>query len=214
MLAALAALGVSGCQPVQAGAAATVGDERISTSALENTVEAVLAAQQRTQAGAPDEGQLQRSTLSRMIVGIIIGEAASREGVTVTRGEVDARIDQVRQQVGGTQQLRQALLQDGIRPADLPSLVEQSLAAEKIGEKLVPGAGQQVQIERQTRVSQLLQQVSAGLDIEVSPRYGRWSAQQASVVPDFDELSQPPSAFAEQRGGGAPQQGGQAPQGG
>lgn len=196
----LAAVVITGCQPVQAGAAAVVGSERISTEELQGTVEVVVAEQQGQ--AAPDEGQLQRATLSRMIVGLVIDEAARREGVTVTSGEVDTRIDQVRASVGGGQRLRQALLQDGILPGDLPSLVEQSIAAEKIGQALVPGNTPNAQLERRDKTSALLQDVSRDLDIEVSPRYGRWNAARAAIVPASDELSTPASSSG--GGPGAP----------
>lgn len=205
----VALLALSGCGTARPGAAAVVGDQRISTTSLQGTVQAVQDAQAEGGGGqAPDPAKVQRDALSRRIVGLIVDEAAGREGVTVDRGEVDARLTQVEEGVGGRKQLEAALLQDGVSTTELPALLRQTVQVEKIGEDLVPGSGQQVQLQRQQRIGTMLSRVSKDIGVTVNPRYGRWDAKRATLVPDVNDLSRPAAGSPQGAAvGGGPQGG-------
>jgi len=191
-LALLAGLSVSGCGPVRAGAAAVVGDQRITVAQLHDGVAAVQDEQQKQGGGAASgTAKLQQDVLTRKIVGLVLAEAGRREHVHVTQGEIDDRVTQVAQGVGGRKRLEAALLQQGVATSELPGLVRQSLLAEKIGEALVPGSGQQVQAQRRSRTNALIVKVSKDLGVTVSPRYGTWNVDKAQLGAARNDLSRP-----------------------
>ena len=84
----LGALSLTGCGANQAGAAALLGDERISESELNEQVQALLTAQ-----GLPAQdssAELITQTLDRLITTNLVHQLAEREGVAIDQGEVDA----------------------------------------------------------------------------------------------------------------------------
>ena len=136
--AGLAVLTLSGCgdHPVRAGAAATVGDVRITTTALNGMVTRGLADPQAEQQLGADKASFQRQTLSRLINHEVLAEAAKREGVTVTDGAIDARLADFERQAGGAQQLVQQAAQNGIAKQDLRQFVHDIVLNEALGDKL------------------------------------------------------------------------------
>ncbi len=136
--AGLAVLTLSGCgdEPVRAGAAATVGDVRITTAALNSLVTRGLSDPQAEQQLGADKAAFQRQTLSRLINHEVLSQAAEEQGVKVTDGQIDARIAQFQQQAGGAQQLEQQAAQNGINKQDLRRFVADIVLNEAIGDKL------------------------------------------------------------------------------
>lgn len=89
--AALAVLGgVVGCAPFHAGAAATVGGDRISTGQLRTVTQDVLATASAAPAGVPRVGQaqLQQEALGNLISLQILQRLASRFGATVSAQDI------------------------------------------------------------------------------------------------------------------------------
>src|SRR3954447_18908605 len=119
--AGLAALLVTGCGngPVRSGAAATVGDKRISTDELAGLVSRGLKDPQAQQQLGADKPKFQRDTLGRLIRHEILVATAKREHVTATAGAVDAKIANFEQQAGGSAALLQQAAQGGISQRDL-----------------------------------------------------------------------------------------------
>src|SRR4051812_30950711 len=119
--AGLAVLTLSGCgnDPVRAGAAATVGTERITTSALNALVTRGLADPQAEQQLGADKAAFQRQSLSRLIHHEVLTQAAEEQGVNITDGAVDERIADFQRQAGGAQQLEQTAAQSGVAKQDL-----------------------------------------------------------------------------------------------
>jgi len=136
--AGLAVVTLSGCgdNPVRAGAAATVGDVRITTTDLNGLVTRGLADPQAEQQLGADKAAFQRQTLSRLINHQVLAEAAKQKSVTVTDGDVDKRIAEFEQQAGGAQQLEQQAAQNGIAKQDLRSFVRDIVLNDALGDKL------------------------------------------------------------------------------
>ncbi len=90
---ALAALALTGCgtNQLRTGAAAIVGDERISTEQLEAIVQRGLSDPAAAQANS-DRAAYQRTVLTRLINTVILERAAAEAGVTVTEGDVDKQL--------------------------------------------------------------------------------------------------------------------------
>jgi foldase protein PrsA len=131
------AVGLTGCGDgaVRSGAAATVGDTRISTADLSGLVTRGLKDPQAQQQNA-DKTQFQRETLGRMIRHQILVEAAAKEQVTAGAGAVDAKLAAFEQQAGGHAQLLQQAAQGGIAERDLRPFIADLVLSDAIGDKL------------------------------------------------------------------------------
>lgn len=184
--AAAAALATSACSPATAGSAAVVGDSRLTVAALQQDVSEILAERNDTQAGGADQtGQLQRQAVDRWVYEQLVDAAAQAKGVTVSQGDVAARIAQVKAQAG-EQGYQQAVLSSAAPLEDADELVRMVVQVEKLGDMLVPSGSntdaQAVANQRQQAVQDLIQAQAKKLDIKVNPRYGTYDPASTSVV--------------------------------
>lgn len=140
--AGLAALLLSACGDGQMrpGAAAFIGDERITADQLQETVERSLADPASAQANGGDRDAFQRSVLQRLISSRVLAEAAKRKGVEATDGEIDAALERFAQEVGGRQALEQSASQAGVAPQDLRPVVGDIVVQEELGDVLTEDA--------------------------------------------------------------------------
>ncbi|MCW2726560.1 MAG: PpiC-type peptidyl-prolyl cis-trans isomerase [Frankiales bacterium] len=136
--AGLALVVLTGCgnAPVRAGAAATVGDTRITTTELQGYISRGLADPQAQQQLGADKAAYQRQTLGRLINHQVLTEAARRSGVTVTEGEVDKKLADFQRQAGGAAQLEQQAAQNGIAKPDLRRFIDDVVLNQALGDKL------------------------------------------------------------------------------
>jgi foldase protein PrsA len=132
------ALVLAGCGngPVRSGAAATVGDTRISTDELAGLVSRGLKDPQAQQQLGADKAKFQRDTLGRLIRHQILVETAKREHVTATPSAVDAKIADFEQQAGGSAALLQQAAQGGISERDLRPFITDLVLGDAIGDKV------------------------------------------------------------------------------
>ncbi|MGW8743206.1 SurA N-terminal domain-containing protein [Streptomyces sp. NPDC055794] len=165
------------------GAAAVVGDQRITVSQLENRVDEVRAAQR---AAVPDDtqyqqvlaqtGTLTRDTLHGMVLDQVLHRAAQDAGVTVTRKETQAMRAGLEEQAGGPKQLETAWLQQyGVAPERLDDNLRLQLEAQKLAESLGTDTSR-------PEFWQALSKASAKLDVDLNPRYGTWDVRKSSRV--------------------------------
>ncbi|MFG3160924.1 SurA N-terminal domain-containing protein [Streptomyces sp. NPDC048232] len=165
------------------GAAAVVGDQRITVSQLENRVDEVRAAQR---AAVPDDtqyqqvlaqtGTLTRDTLHGMVLDQVLHRAAQDAGVTVTRKEVQAMRAGLEEQAGGPRQLETAWLQQyGVAPERLDENLRLQLEAQKLAQGLGTDTSR-------PEFWQALSKASAKLDVDLNPRYGAWDVRKSSRV--------------------------------
>lgn len=184
----LAAAVLTGCggRPVQAGAAAVVGPDRITESAVQARV-----AEFRAQAARLPSGQYQEqaglvgATVSGMIFSEVVEHALAEHRLTVSDTEIaQARADQA-QAWGGEAGLEQMLLLKHAVPAGEIDTFHR----EQIGlQKLAALGGQQIgTTEGNKTVHQLLAEAAGELKVTVNPRYGSWDAQQAVLESPSEE---------------------------
>jgi hypothetical protein len=175
-LALTAVLALTGCSPERLGAAAVINDETVTTDELQTAARAYL----EVVPGA-DPADVQLAILQRAIVSEVIDEAARQVGVGVREGRVAAERDDLLPSVGGRDGLIRTLAQSQqptiLAPGDVDRWIKDRLlfnaiAAEISGRELAPDdpATQQALNE----ANRLLSRTSRSMDIEVSPRYGRW----------------------------------------
>ncbi len=133
---ALAVAALAGCgSPVKAGAAALVGDTRISTEQLAAAVDEGLADPAAAQLAA-DRGSFQRQLLTR-IIGLDVVDAAARDaGVQVTASDVDAQYAALQSSVGGADQLKQQAATAGLTLARVRDLARTRALTVALGDEL------------------------------------------------------------------------------
>lgn len=185
-LVAIAALGVgaSGCGAEQAGSAAVVGEQRVTDTKLATDVAAVTDA-----LDIDSSDQVNQIVLDRLIREDLFEELAKRTDVTITKGELDAFIEETAASVGGREQLDSQLLQSSGVPADaVKGFARTFLLQQKIAEKLVPGGAEEQQGEA---LAGAVIALSEELDTRVSPRFGTWDPARLSVGPIANDLSAP-----------------------
>ncbi|MER7718740.1 SurA N-terminal domain-containing protein [Streptomyces flaveolus] len=165
------------------GAAAVVGDQRITVAQLENRVDEVRDAQR---AAVPDDtqyqqvvartGTLTRDTLHGMVLDRVLHRAAQDAGVSVSRKEVQQMRTGLEQQAGGAKELETVWLQQyGVAPERLDENLRVQLEAQKLAEHLGTDTSR-------PEFWQALSKASQQLDVDLNPRYGTWDAQKSSRV--------------------------------
>ncbi|MFC7884498.1 SurA N-terminal domain-containing protein [Streptomyces sp. NPDC057376] len=165
------------------GAAAVVGDQRITVAQLEHRVDEVREAQR---AAVPDDAQYQqvlartgsltRDTLHGMVLDRVLHRAAENAGVTVSRKEVQELRGGLEEQAGGPEQLKTLWLQQyGVAPDRLDDNLRVQLEAQKLAESLGTDTSR-------PEFWQALAKASDQLDIDLNPRYGDWDVQKSSRV--------------------------------
>ncbi len=178
VLAAVAALALTGCGQVRTGAAATIGDETIPLERVESVTQSLVEAG----GGQVDQGEALRATLGRMIFSEILERAAQRQGVEVSQRNVSAKRKQIEQIVGGPERIREALVRENVAPNYADQVFRDLATSDALSEKLVPGNGEQVGAERNQRFNELLVQVSKDADVTVNPRFGRWDEETGTIT--------------------------------
>ncbi|MFH8975866.1 SurA N-terminal domain-containing protein [Streptomyces sp. NPDC017890] len=165
------------------GAAAVVGDQRITVAQLENRVDEVREAQR---AAVPDDAQYQqvlartggltRDTLHSMVLDQVLHRAAQDAGVTVTRKDVQRMRGGLEEQAGGAQELETVWLQQyGVPSERLDDNLRIQLEAQKLAETLGTDTSR-------PEFWQALSEASKKLDVDLNPRYGAWDVQKSSRV--------------------------------
>ncbi len=172
MAAAAVAAGVvlTACSsPMEAGAAAIVGNERISASELNDSVSELRSALERAKI---PEAQLQLPATQRVLLQLTslsqFRQFAAKSGVTVTDGEIDKAITEQ----GGMQRIEPALLAEGVPPSRIRDWMGAVVAYNKL---LTQYGGQN------EAAQQKLGQALSSVKVTYSPRYGKFDPSQGFV---------------------------------
>ena len=182
---AVLALAVAACSPQHPGAAATVGNTRISVTAL-NTAAAVTAQTPDATTGQlPDRTTAVETSLTQIIRDDLIADAAKAKGVTVTEAEIQSLLQQERQTNGSDEATAKA---NGIPFAGLHTAVYQALLLNKLITALAPG--QTDQTAQSAALTTYLGKIATQEGVSVNPRYGAWQPKQFQVVAS-DAFSSP-----------------------
>ena len=183
---AVATIALAACGTPTPGAAAVVGDSRISEADLTTQVQAVLAAQGKALDSTDPE--LTSSTLDRLVKAELVDLLAHEAGITITQGQIDAELQAYATQAGGQSEVERIFLEQGIAPSQIPAVVVLNLQANALGAALAPSADQQAQGQALVKAITILSQA---IKTEVSPRYGTWDAASLQVGAVPDDLSVP-----------------------
>ena len=165
------------------GAAAVVGDDRITVSQLENRVNEVRSAQQAATTGEAQyeqaiakTGGLTRDTLHGMVLDRVLHQAAKDAGVTVTRKEVQRFRGELEKQAGDAKALEVAWLQQyGVAPERLDDNLRVQIEAQKLAAALGTDTSQPA-------FWKALSEASKKVGVDLNPRYGSWDVEKSGRV--------------------------------
>jgi SurA N-terminal domain len=202
----VAALGAAGlgacavlaaCSPVQLGAAAIVGNQRITVSSLDTQVSNLQAVfkpngstSQLTTANMP------AAVLSWLIRFEVWDQVAAANGISVTDAQSQAALSSLTSvaQQNGYSSTSQLLIDNGVPPQLFPQVGRWD-AQETAYELKANGGKQPTTTTEQNTVSAAVTKAQCtaakSLTIKVSPQFGRLDYTAFSVVPAADTLSRP-----------------------
>ena len=177
---AATALLLTGCS--QVGAAATVGDTKITQATVQGSVDSILS-----ERGKVDTSQMQletgeslnRSQLRFHLLSKLLRSLGDELKIKVTKAEIDTRRASILEQVGGTTGLPAALVSAGIAPADLDTYIEAISFSDKISQTLVAAGVAEDQVGQE--IQKLVVAKAKELGVTINPRYGKWNAETADI---------------------------------
>jgi parvulin-like peptidyl-prolyl isomerase len=190
---AIATFLLAGCS--QIGAAATVGDTKITQALVQGSIDSILS--ERTKI---DTSQMQLETGATLnvsqlrfhLIGTLLRELGQELQINVTKAEIDSRRASILEQVGGEVALPSALVNAGIAPQDLDRYIEAIAYSDKISQKLVAAGVTEDQLGAE--IQKLVVAKAKEIGVTVNPRYGKWDPTTADVVPaDSAESAVTPS---------------------
>jgi hypothetical protein len=203
---------LSACSPVQMGAAAIVGNGRISQSTLASDVNDLQTVQSGNPGGVArlTSAQMTPTVLTWMIGFKIMDRAASNAGVSVSSAQVQHGISDAQLSAESQVQQQQLSLSDpraltlisvkgvnGIKAVN-PQLLDSvgryqaqldALAAKFSGGKPMSALKQADFARINAELSRLTLQSAKSLNIKVNPQYGKMNLTPFAVVPAPDTLS-------------------------
>jgi len=180
---AVASLLLTGCS--QVGAAATLGDIKITQATVQGSVDSILAERAKvdtTQMQLETGEALNRGQLRFHLYGAILRAIGAELKMEVTKAEIDTRRASILDQVGGAEFLPTALVSAGIAPEDLDTYIEIISLSEKISQALTASGVTEDQIGIETQ--NLVAAKANELGVTINPRYGKWDAVVADIVAD------------------------------
>jgi SurA N-terminal domain len=179
----LAACGTN--QIDQIGAAAVVGDHRITVAELQEQVQDLADSLPDGGDASGDQSVAQQTILQRMIQGELLDAVARDEGVQVSEADIDAFIDEVVVSQAPDGDITPLLAQNSLTEASLRGVVRSQLIADELTERM---GG-----ERQ--LAEALAEKAEEIGVTVSPRYGYWNG--LVLQPTSGSISEPESGPAE-----------------
>ena len=177
------------CGQQNPGTAAYVGEQRITSDQLSvylNDLRAVVPIENNDQGTAQTRG-----VLARLIIGQIIKDAVSETNAIVDQGLVAQDYAALEKDAGGSEALAIFAGSRNVPPMLIKEVLSQNRAIEAIGKTIQPTASAQVQ---RAEGDAYILKIANTKKIDINPRYGTWIAQDGSIAPPANELSEP--AFA------------------
>jgi SurA-like protein len=192
---------LAACGPVQLGSAAIVGGHRITTSTLTTEVSDLTnyynAHHSKVQLTF-STSQTPQEVLAWLIRFAVRNELATREGITVSAGDVQRAVQEIAaqaQQSGGSTSLTDLAVANGLPPNLISSeLGRYQAIADLLVARLDGGVNPTSQTAQQALDNEFnhAQCVAAkSLDIKINPQFGRLDYSQLAIVASPNTLSAP-----------------------
>ena len=187
-LAVAAGMMLAACSPQHPGAAATVGNTRVSVTALNSAVAVAVLTPDSTTGQLPDRPTAVLSSLTQIIRDALIADAAKAKGVTVTEAEVQAFFAKERQTYGTDAATASAA---HVPLSALHQLVYENVLLDNLVTALAPNATDQN--TQSAALTTYLGKIAEQEGVHVNPRYGAWQSDQFDVVAS-DAFTSPASS--------------------
>lgn len=192
---------LAACSPAKVGAAAIVGGQRITVSALDTQVSNLEAAAKPYGAEVQlTPAQMPGAVLSWLIRFDISDQMAASAGISVTQAQVQQGIKDINSQAAAAAQQNgfsspeAVLVSAGISPQMLPDLGRYQAQEIAFAEQVNGGKLPTTTAENDTVTAALTKAqctAAKSLNIQVNPQFGRLDYSQIAVVPAPDTLSRP-----------------------
>jgi hypothetical protein len=201
----VAALGAAGlgacavlaaCSPVQMGAAAVVGDQRITVSSLDTQVSNLQSAAKPYSRLPITTAEMPTAVLSWLIRFAVMDQVAAQNGISVSHAQSEAGLDSLKSvaQQNGFSSTTELLVANGIPPQLFPEVGQWEAQQTAYALKLNNGKAPSTTAEQNaftTAITKSQCQAAKSLSIKVSPQFGRLDYTQFTVVATPNTLSQP-----------------------
>lgn len=205
-----ALLPIAGCGsgPVQMGAAATVGNQRITTSLLSDDVAGLNKAYEANPAVASQlqykPAQMPQLVLTWLVRFQILDDVAHRKGVQVSPGDSQrglAAAGQIfQQQTGQSISSNELALANAVPPGLLSQFGRFEAILSKLTVMYTGGKQPSSQQDQQAESNLVNQRLTAdigsstkSLNVKINPRFGQLNTSQLTVGPASSKLSRPGS---------------------
>ncbi len=188
---------LAACSPVQAGAAAIVGDQRITTSALDTQVSNLQAAVKPYGSSLPiTTAQMPSEVLSWMIRFEVTDQVAAANGINVTDAQGQAGYNSLSAVAAqnGFKSTAELLVANGVPPQMFQQVGRWEAQQDAFARKQNGGKEPTTTAEQNafaTAYNKAQCQAAKSLNIKVSPQFGRLDYTRLSVVAAPDTLSRP-----------------------
>ncbi len=172
---------LTGCS--QANQAASIGDNEISQTQLQSSIDSILAERAKVDTTSMDlqTGQaLTRGQLRFMILIQMYDEIAKELQLDVTSALVAEQRSNIIQSIGSEENLPTSLVSAGIAPNDFDLYLRAIAISNLITAALIDSGTPEAEVGN--RVSELLTAKSKELKITINPRYGVWDSTIGDIV--------------------------------
>jgi hypothetical protein len=192
---------IAACSPVKAGAAAIVGNQRITVSSLDTQVSDLQAAAKPYGSGINlTSAEQPAAVLTWLVRFAIMDQVAADNGISVTQAQVQAGLAEIQSEAAqsasqeGYSSAQALFLGNGISPQMLPSLGQWVAQEEAYSIKVNGGKAPTTTAESNAVTAKYDKaecQASKSLNIQVSPQYGRLDYSSYTIVEAPNLLSAP-----------------------
>jgi SurA-like N-terminal domain len=185
---------LAACSPVQLGAAAIVGNQRITVSSLDTQVSNLQAVSKPSSTSQLTTANMPAAVLSWLIRFEVWDQVAAANGISVTEAQSQAALSSLSSvaQQNGYSSTSQLLIENGVPPQLFPQVGRWD-AQETAYELKANGGKEPSTTTEQNAVSAAVTKAQCttakSLTIKVSPQFGRLDYTAFSVVPAADTLS-------------------------
>jgi hypothetical protein len=172
---------LTGCAMTQqAGAAATIGDQRLTNEELTARYEHTMKAlgDQSSPGTALD---INRRLISSFVFSVTTTYVAQKLGVEVTDAEVETQYQALVSEYGSVEKLEAAAAAGASAPETIHMILKTSGNFDMIGKKLAPNDTTDVQGQKAVAA---LAEAAYKLNLQIAPRYGTWDNNAFTLTDD------------------------------
>jgi peptidyl-prolyl cis-trans isomerase SurA len=187
---------LAACSPVQMGAAAVVGDQRITVSSLDTQVSNLQTAAKPYSQLQITTAEMPTAVLSWLIRFAVMDQVAATNGISVTQAQAEAAFSSLKSVAlqKGLKSTTELLVASGIPPQLFPEVGQWEAQWTAYALKLNNGKPPSTTAQQNaftTAITKSQCQAAKSLNIKVSPQFGRLDYTQYTVVATPNTLSQP-----------------------